>query len=604
MVENKKLVSRLGEYQGYSKEIYDGYKRVSKYLTVSDGTKLAADIYLPTFNGVVADKPLPLIWSLTRYHRASYNENDEITIRVEFPLLKRLLKHGYILAIVDVRGAGASYGTRRGEILPEEAQDGYDVTEWFARQPWCDGNIGMYGLSYPGITQYLVAGKAPPHLKAIIPEMAMFDIYSFVYPGGVLREEFITSWGKGIVFLDKMRKPVPVEEDHGGSMVSEAVEQHQSNINVYEMIRSIPYRDSSLEGEKPYLEWSPYRYIEGINRSGVAVYHIAGWFDIYPRDQLAWFNNLKVPQRILMTPWSHSTGWMHISGWEEMAAPLLGYEPNYGEILEFHFAEMLRWYDYWLKGTENGIMDEPPVHYYTMGAPKEDAWRTSTQWPLSKESRVPYYLREGPSGSISSVNDGTLKNDPSAASTGYDEYAIDCTTTTGKATRWTNGHGGPIKYPDMRENDSKALTYTTEPLKHSVEVTGHPVLHLWVKSPTRDLDFYAYLEEVDGEGYSHYLTEGVLRTSHRALSQPPFEYMGLPYHRSHRKDVLPLVDKPVELVFDLLPVSNVFDEGHRIRLALACADKDNYETRDVSGTIATVYRNNTHSSYISLPIIH
>ena len=191
-----------------------------------------------------------------------------------------------------------------------------------------------------------------------------------------------------------------------------------------------------------------------------------------------------------------------------------------------------------------------------------------------------------------------------SVSTGYDEYVVDCTTTTGKATRWTNGYGGPIKYPDMRENDSKALTYTTQPLEYGVEITGHPVLHLWVKSPTSDLDFYAYLEEVDGEGYSHYLSEGVIRISHRALSEPPYEYMGLPYHRSHREDVLPLIDEPVELVYDLLPISNVFDEGHRIRLTLACADKDNYENRDVSGTIATVHRNKKHYSHISLPIIH
>jgi len=601
---NKNLVSRLGEYKGYSNEVYDGYKRVSKYLTVSDGTRLAAEIYLPTLNGVVADKPLPLIWSLTRYHRVSYNENGEISLRWEFPFLKRLLNHGYILAIVDTRGAGASYGTRRGEFLPEEAQDGYDVTEWFARQPWCDGNIGMYGLSYSGITQYMVAGKAPPHLKAIIPEMAMFDIYSTIKPGGAYREEFVTFWLKRSQVLDKMKKPVPVDEDHDGSMAGEAVAQHQSSIDLIEVIQKIPYRDSVLEGEKPWIEWSINRYIEGINKSGVAVYHIAGWFDLWPRDQLAWFNNLRVPQRILMAPWSHSAGWMHTPSWEEMTAPLLGYKQGFGEIFEFHFAEMLRWYDYWLKGIENGIMDEPPINYYTMGAPKDDAWRTSTRWPLSKESRVPYYLREGPSGSVSSVNDGTLRVDPSNASTGYDEYAVDCTTTTGKATRWTNGYGGPIKYPDMTENDSKSLTYTTQPLEHGVEVTGHPMLHLWVKSPTSDLDFYAYLEEVDGEGYSHYLSEGVLRTSHRALSEPPYEYMGLPYHRSHREDVLPLVDEPIELIFDLLPVSNVFDEGHRIRLALACADKDNYESRDVSGAIATVHRNKKYSSYISLPIIH
>jgi len=255
-----------------------------------------------------------------------------------------------------------------------------------------------------------------------------------------------------------------------------------------------------------------------------------------------------------------------------MTTPLLGYEPDYEEIIEFRLAEMLRWYDYWLKGIDNGIMNEPPIHYYTMGASKEEAWRTSIQWPLLGESRVSYLISEGPSGSFSSVNDGKLKTTEPSNEVGYDEYTVDCSTTTGKATRWTKGCGGPIKYPDMRENDSKALTYTTEPLKQYLEITGHPILHLWVVSP-RDVDFYAYLEEVDREGYSHYLTEGMLKVSHRALSKPSFEYMGLPYHRSYKEDILPLGDEPVELVFDLLPVSNVFDEGHCIRLAITWQTK-------------------------------
>jgi putative CocE/NonD family hydrolase len=599
-----KKVSKLGEYHGYSEEVYNGYKRISQYITVSDETKLAADILLPSINGQVANTPLPVIWSYIRYHRASLNEDGELTLRTDTPLTIKLLKHGYIIAAVDARGAGASFGTLRGELLPEEAQDGYDITEWLAKQSWCDGKIGMYGSSYMGITQYMTAGKNPPHLKAIIPEMAMFDRYSFIYPGGVFREGFITEWGKHIQLLDKNTKPVPVDEDHDGSMAVEAVEQHQLNKDILDTSLRNPHRDSRIEGEKLYFEWSPNKYVDGINNSNVAVYHIAGWFDLWPRDQLTWYNNLKTPQRILMTPWSHSTGHMHTPGWHEMVTPLLGYELDHNEILEFHSTEMLRWYDYWLKGIENGIMDEPSIHYYTIGAPKEKAWRTSKQWPTLKERRVSYYLNEDISRSGSSINYGNLTNDPPSRLTGFDEYTVDCSTTTGKATRWTNGYGAPIKYPDMRENDSKALTYTTKQLEHCIEVTGHPILHLWVMSPKVDVDFYAYLEEVDREGYSHYLTEGVLRVSHRALSDPPFMYMGLPYHRSYQEDVLPLKKEPVELLYDLLPISNVFDEGHRIRLAITCADKDNYQTEDLSGTKVMVHRNRKHCSYISLPIIN
>lgn len=167
--------------------------------------------------------------------------------------MKRLLKHGYIIAFVDVRGAGASFGTRRGELLPEEARDGYDVTEWFAELPWCDGNIGMRGVSYLGITQYMTAGKSPPHLKAIIPEMAMFDLYSFAYPGGVLKEGFITTWGKGNQVLDKKTKPVPVDEDHNGSMACEAVKQHRSNMDILETALKTPIEIAVLKAKSHTL---------------------------------------------------------------------------------------------------------------------------------------------------------------------------------------------------------------------------------------------------------------------------------------------------------------------------------------------------------------
>jgi len=594
-------VSQLGEYQGYTKEEYHGYKRVSQYIKVRDGTKLAADIFFPTKDKKQETKPLPVIWSHIRYHRATIDENNNITTRIDMPLLRKLLNHGYIIAAVDTRGAGASYGTRKGELLSEEATDGYDVTEWLAEQPWCNGKIGMYGLSYMGITQYMAAGTAPPHLKAIIPEMAMFDLYSFRNPGGVGKEGFYKEWGKHTLSLDKKTRPVPVDEDKDGTMLREAVKQHQNNLNILDYSSELKYRDSTLLDENQYHTRSPSSYIDGINKSSAAVYHIAGWYDMYPRDQLLWFNNLKVPQRLLMTPWSHTTGWRYTPSWHEMITPLIGYEPDYNEILDFHWAEMIRWYDYWLKDIDNGIMNEPPINYYTIGAQKEEAWRTSNQWPIPSASNIPYYLQVGPSGSIKSVNDGKLNKLEPREESGYDEYITDETTTSGRETRWTNGYGAPIKYPDMRKNDLKALTYTTEPLEQDIEITGHPIIHIWVTAPSK-VDFYAYLEEVDESGYSHYLTEGVLRVSHRALSEPPFENISLPYHRSYKEDMLPTSKEPMELVFDLLPISNIFEKGHRLRVAVTCADRINYESIDYNEKIR-VHRNSTLTSYILLPIV-
>ena len=100
--------------------------------------------------------------------------------------------------------AGHRSARGAGEFTPDETQDAYDITEWFAAQPWCSGKVGMYGLSYLGITQYIAASTQPPHLKAIFPMMAMFDLYEFVYPGGVFKEDFVRSWGRNTLLLDKV----------------------------------------------------------------------------------------------------------------------------------------------------------------------------------------------------------------------------------------------------------------------------------------------------------------------------------------------------------------------------------------------------------------
>ena len=169
-------VSKLSQYQGYTEPIYDQWVRTSQYVTVWDGTRLAVDIFRPARGGVPVETPLPVIWTHDRYQRAFIVQPSGriITQLWGRPWLETMLLHGYVVGVVDVRGGGASYGTRTGEFSPEESQDGYDITEWFAAQPWCSGRIGMYGLSYLGITQYMAAGTLPPHLVALFPEMAMF----------------------------------------------------------------------------------------------------------------------------------------------------------------------------------------------------------------------------------------------------------------------------------------------------------------------------------------------------------------------------------------------------------------------------------------------
>ncbi|MBN1202467.1 MAG: CocE/NonD family hydrolase [Anaerolineae bacterium] len=577
-------VSSLGKYRGYSEPLYDDYVRISQYVPVRDGTRLAVDIFRPVADGVPVDDPLPVIWTHHRYHRADTDENGRVySILDSVPALETLIEYGYVVAAVDVRGGGASFGTRPGEFTRIEAQDAYDMTEWFAEQPWCDGNIGMYGISYLGITQYMAASTRPPHLKAIFPQMAMFDMYSFVYPGGVFRDDFLTQWGFRTRMLDKSWPAAPVDDDPDLRLLEQAIEEHQDNVNIYTLALDQPYRDSTSGPANTMLhfEWSPASYIEEINQSGVAIYHLAGWYDMYPRAALTWFNNLTVPQKIIVTYWSHSGS----GGFNLMT-------------------EHLRWFDYWLKDIDNGIMDEPPITYFVMGAPDGERWRTAEQWPLPDEQPTVYYFQPGPSDSIASVNDGLLGTEP-PASAGFDPYTVDYSTTTGQTTRWTDGYGGGYGYPDMVTNDQKGLTYTTPPLDVDTEITGHPVAHLWISADAEDADVYVYLEEVEADGTSTYITEGVLRASHRATSEPPFAYMGLPYHRSFEEDIAPLTPgEPVELLIDLLPTSNIFDAGHRIRITITGADADNYATLglDPPPTIS-LYLGGEKSSSVTLPVI-
>jgi len=165
------------------------------------------------------------------------------------------------------------------------------------------------------------------------------------------------------------------------------------------------------------------------------------------------------------------------------------------------------------------------------------------------------------------------------------------------------GYGKPLS-SDLTPLDEKGLTYTTPPLASDVEVTGHPVMHLWVSSTATDGDFFVFLEEIDEDGVSQFVSDGILRASHRATATPPWDHLGLPWHRSYEEDLIDLPGEPVELVFDLYPTSNIFDEGHRIRLTITCADSDNFETPELSPPpTVSVYRNTEYASYITLPII-
>jgi len=569
-----------------SPSLYSEWARTSQYVTVRDGTQLAVDIFRPVQDGKPVQDPLPVIWAYERFQRAALVQGREFTELDRFPYLTTLLQHGYVVAAADARGSGASFGTSQGLFTQQEPLDTYDLTEWFAAQPWCNKNVGMFGKDYAGSMQYLAASAAPPHLKAIMPEMAPADVYAFIYPGGVIHDALISALSFNMKNQDRRMPAIPVDQDRDGSMRDAAIQQHALNADVSQIAWKFPYRNSADKesGNSPYLNGDPLSLMKQISQSKVPIYHIVGWFDLFTRDGFLMFNALDNPQKLFASSWE----------WEAENS--------------FDFTnERLRWYDYWLKGIRNGIMDEPPVRYFSMSAPRGSAeeWQLAQQWPLPGQKMTPYYFQSGPSASVKSANDGSLYTQPPANVTGQDDYGVDYTTSSGQLGRWTAAGSSAMDYGDMTGNDEKGLTFTTLPLDSDFQMTGHPIVHLWATSTAKDADFFVYLEDVSGNGYSRYVTEGVLRASHRAVTPPPFGNLDLPYHRSYKEDVADLPPgEPVELVLDLFPTSNIFRAGHRIRVTITGADSGNAQTRgEYPPPMITLYRDAQHASYISLPVI-
>ena len=612
-------VSEFGKYQGYSEPVYDGTKRTSEYLTLSDGTRLAYDLILPTQKGSPAAKPLPVLFKYTPYGRAwtIFDENGkllvgrfvdlptQIMLRVRFlimgdqgrildPLFRDrwlgdIVKHGYIVVSVDRPGTGASFASQTPTGMETAAKFENEIINWIAAQPWSDGNVAMYGDSQQAMVQFAAASTGNPHLKAILPAASDIELYNAVeYPGGIFNKAFAALYDSAVPYLDILG--TPVDSDPDGVMLAQARQSRMNTIGVQDANKltiQCPFLDSTIsQGTCPWDTSNLYPFIDRINRSNTAVYLTVGWYDVFTADMFYWYNNLTTPKHLTVRPTDHS----------QVSANTA--DLNYG-------VEALRWLDYWLKGIDNGIMDEPPIHYYLQDGSDKSTWQSSSQWPLVSQKSTDYYFGAGKSGSSASVNDGVLTTASPTDAAASDAYTVDYTTTTGTKSRW--GAVDEVHaYPDMRIHDARSLTYTTPPLAADIEVTGHPVMHLWLSSDAADLDAFVYLEEVDSSGKSTYITEGDLRASHRKLGQAPFNNLGLPYPTHLLADQEPIpAGKPFELTFSLLPTSYVFHEGNRLRITVAFADAGNFDTPVLTpAPIIQVLRDANHPSYIDVPTIH
>lgn len=559
--------------------------RKSVYVAMNDGVKLAVDVYLP--KGLAAGTRLPSVLVSTRYWRAA--EGQPIG-----PMEKFWISRGYAYVYADVRGTGASFGQWYYPWSPREIEDLTGLADWIATQPWSDGQVGSVGTSYTGNTAQLTAAGGSKAVKAVIPRFMDFDAYAdLTYPGGVFNEMLIRDWGKMVYAMDMNKVPQApngvrrVDADTDGALLAAAVQDHQKNPPLYTSMDGIVYRDDVVPafGGATNDMSSSYQYRTQVERSGVPIFGWASWLDAgTSQGVLNRFMTWSNPQVAVIGPWSHGGG-NHTSPFLEPATPTVPTNQVQNEQAACFF-------DRYLRGKTNGMSGKVLV-YYTLG---EEKWKKTTTWPLPGTTSRRFFLAEG--GALSA-------NRPTTAA--QDEYRIDFEVSTGTQNRWYTQLGGnDVVYSERSAQDARMLTYTSGPLDRDVEVTGQGVVTLAVRSTATDGNFFVYLEDVAPDGRSTYVTEGMLRALHRKLSTAPAPYRTTYPYRTYRKaDGQPLVPgQSATLTFQLIPTSVLFKAGHRIRIAIAGADRETFQRLPAQGDVTiSVERGGVRGSFIDLPVV-
>jgi putative CocE/NonD family hydrolase len=576
----------------------------SRYVAMPDGCRLAVDVYLPQRpDGGDAPGPFPTITIFTPYYRrfalADRSRADEVAPNA-FRYRDAFVPAGYAVVVIDVRGTGASFGTRDSFRSPREREDCRAMADWIVAQPWSDGTIGATGVSYLGAAADFLASTGHKAVKAIAPLFAVWDTWSdHYYPGGVHLKELARVYDELMVAMDHDRRdllkkivyyanpnyagPQPVDEDADGSLARAAIAEHIGNFRMPDFITEFKFKDDALPYDPGFTpaSFSPYGYYEGVSPD-VAVYSVSGWMDGagYANGAISRFLTLPNQHRhLLLGPWDHGAR-IDCSPWRRSVTvefPIVG--------------EMLRFFDEYLMGLDTGLREEQPVHYFTQHG---EVWREAQSWPpVDTHERL--YLDA----------DGRLT--PGNPTPGSDEYQADFAKGTGGQTRYERIAAIDSRdyYIDWQTRDAAMLCYTSPPLERDSEVSGHVVADLYLASSEPDTAVFVYLSEVEADGTVRYVTEGLLRALHRKESPcPPAHRTAWPYRSFARADAAPMPPgEPQRLHFALLPTSWTFKAGSRLRLAIAGADADHCaQVPHGRPPLMTLYRGADMASSIRLPV--
>ncbi len=582
---------------------YQGIAAQSLYLTMRDDTQIAIDVLLPA--NLPPDTRLPVIMVMARYWRSMElrvpAQPGKAPIGPREPITEFLIPRGFAMVMVDARGTGASLGVNRTPFAPEEILDYGEIAAWVLQQSWCSGSIGAIGISYEGATAARLPATGITGIKAVVPQEIEFDIYTDIaMPGGVFNAAFINAWSDSNTRLDNnqtsslfpwLARPLikgvrPVDADRTSrTLLKQAIQAHQANTNVHEALSNIVFRDDMFGSTGLIMDdFSVQAHRAGIEKSEAAYFSWGSWLDgASAESALKTYNTFPNPQIAIIGTWKHEMT-RHGSPFQKPNA-----QPN--PLHEQQWAAVAQFFEQTLK------QEQPPkgktLFYYTMGA---EAWQQTDTFPLPNTEIQTWYFQN---------NHGLAPELPSDGHA-VDTYTVNFNATTGVTNRWNTQMAQPVIYRDRAKEDEKLLTYTSEPFATPVEITGYPVVTLHIACTTEDCAFFVYLEDVDATGVVRYITEGQLRAVHRQLSPvTPNYWTGMPQRSYLRADAALLPkDKFVEIVIGLQPTSVLIQRGHRIRVAIAGADKDTF-ARIPAQAIPTwqVARSTITASHIQLPYI-
>lgn len=540
-------------------------------IPMRDGVKLYAALYRP-----VDGERFPVLLIRSPYSTQHPRYVDWAV---------RFARSGYAVVMQDGRGRYESEGKWRPYV--DEADDGYDTQQWLGAQNWCDGNIGTFGVSYPGFTQLLPAPYRSPYVKALVPIANQEDNYGHMRYNGVLQLQNAMNF---IWLGDRTNQNAPRD-----LIDWEEIYRRLPLINALDSIGDRPFYREVIRHTRFDEFWSSYSMKERYPEVETPAYFITGWYDNLLHEGFKCFRGwrkrarsaeARQRSRLLVGPWTHTA---------------IGDAAPFGDI-DFGSqagmdipAEHLRWYDQRLKGLDTGIDEEPPIRIFVMGA---NEWRSEQEWPLERTEYTRFYLHSSGRAN-SSFGDGALTTDAPEVES-FDSYSYDPENpvpTLGGQSMFADNTGPRDRRPIERRDD--VLVYSTAPLTRDLEVTGPVELVVYAASSAPDTDFTATLVDVHPAGAAIHICEGIVRARFR---------------ESYERPTLIEPGQVYEYSISLWETSNLFREGHRIRLEVSSSNfprfDRNLNTGEDSGfddrpesAQQTIWHEQQRPSHLVLPVI-